>query len=59
MLTGLDQKVCSQDTELRSLCARADALSANRVNLTYSGTEAEHGKPVTFPAGKASRKVSQ
>ena len=59
MLTGLDQKVCSQDTELRSLCAMAEALPANRVNLTYSGIEAEHGKPATFPVGKANRKVSR
>ena len=35
-----------------------DAPSAERPDLTQVGTQAERGKPVVLPEGKASRKVS-
>ena len=56
-LRGLDQKVSSPVEELVCLFSWPHALSAERADLTHSGTEAEHGKPVVLPPWKATRKA--
>ena len=56
-LRGLDQKVSSQAEEVVRLFSWPYALPAERADRPHSGTEAEHGKPVVLPTGKATRKV--
>ena len=56
-LRGLNQKVNSQAEELVGLFSWSEALQAERAGLPHSGTEAEHGKPVVLPMGKATRKA--
>jgi hypothetical protein len=57
-LRGLDQKVRSSGEEVVRLFSWPYALPAERADLTHSGTEAEHGKPVVLPTRKADRKAS-
>jgi hypothetical protein len=57
-LRGLGQKVSSPGEELVCLFSWPHALSAARADLTHSGTEAEHGKPVALPSWQADRKAS-
>ena len=49
MLTGLDQKVRGQVQGLQRSPAADDAPPAERHDLTRSGIDAEHGKPVALP----------
>jgi hypothetical protein len=57
MLTGLNQKVCGQVPGLQRSPAADDVPPTQRHDLTRPGIDAEHGKPVVLPSGKASRKV--
>lgn len=56
-LRGLDQKVSSLAEEVVRLLSWSYALPAERADLPYLGTEAEHGKPVVLPPRKATRKA--
>ncbi len=51
VLTGLDQKVRGQVQGLQRSSAADDAPPAQRHDLTRSGIDAEHGKPVALPSG--------
>ena len=51
VLTGLDQKVRGQVQGLQRSPAADDAPPAQRRDLTRSGIDTEHGKPVTLPSG--------
>ena len=57
-LRGLEQKVSSLVEEVVRLFSWPYVLSAERADLTHSGTEAEHGKPVVLPTWQADRKAS-
>ncbi len=59
MLTGLNQKVSGQVNRLQVPVPKMLAPPAKRQHLSYSGINAERGKPVTFPSGKANRKASR
>jgi hypothetical protein len=59
VLTGLDQKVRGQVQGLQRSPAADDAPPAERHDLTRPGIDAEHGKPVALPPGKARRKASR
>jgi len=60
VLTGLDQKVSGQVQGLQRSLAADVAPPAERHDLTRSGIDAEHGKPVALPLwGKANRKASR
>ena len=57
VLTGLDQKVRGQVQGLQRSPAAEDAPPAQRHDLTRPGIDAERGKPVALPRGKARRKA--
>jgi len=60
VLTGLNQKVRSQVQELRIFLSRSNRLPAKRGDLTYSGNEGKHGKPVQLPVtGKLTVRKAQ
>ena len=59
MLTGLNQKVSGQVQGLQRSPAADVAPPAQRRDLTRSGIDTEHGKPVALPVGKANRKASR
>jgi len=49
MLSGLNQKVCGQVHGAELSPAADDAPPAQRHDLTRSGIDSEHGKPVVLP----------
>jgi len=58
MLTGLHQKVRSWGRGSRACLPQTGEPPADRRGLTHRGTQAERGKPVVSPPGKANRKGS-
>jgi hypothetical protein len=59
MLRGLDQKVRGWCRGSRAFLPQTVEPPAERRGLTHRGTQAERGKPVVPPQGKAHRKGSR
>jgi hypothetical protein len=59
MLRGLNQNGKWSGLEVTNSSNVDVAPPAKRQNLTCSGTQAERGKPVIVPSGKANRKTSR
>jgi hypothetical protein len=59
MLTGLNQKARGWCRGSRTFLPQTLQPPAARRGLTHRGTQAERGKPVVPPQGKANRKVSR
>ena len=59
MLIGLNQKVRGWCRGSRTSLPQTVQPPADRRGLTHPGTQAERGKPVVSPQGKANRKGSR